>query len=767
MHRIIAALALLLAAFAVPAPAQDEVPPKKLLASSKVKDRLWGIFVLTRDRAEPKAEELLIAALGDHEWEVVEAAATALAKLGSERAVPALVDVVVRGPARRMRLAAAAAIHALSPARGAEEMALKLKGEDVAELADALAIIGGDGAIAVLEKHADSKKPELMRAARLAICEIGGVAQFDRLAAMVAESDLELRVAGMRGLARTGDARGYELLLARLSTQKLSDVEERRVRRALVDLARARVAAGAEAATAFLERHLSGSVSERHARLLADVAADEGLKDARAAAVARLAGCAGAGEAGLRSAAIHALGRLGAGEHAALIEERALKDGDERVRFHALRALVALRGAEAGAALATAIAKDTAGFVREEAAALAGQHAVTATATALEGALADPSWPVANAAAISLGKLRHAPARPALVKLLASGDWRLRAAAALALAWLREQAAVDALVEAAADSDDTVRATIQHALRRITGQHAITKPGEWKTWWKKNRETAKFVDSRAARKADADRYDAATAYSFYDDLDVVTVKSPRPGGDHIEQLLARCTIKHRLVEVGGLEDCGLHPFAIAVVNCSGEVLPEDVERIEWFVRSGGYLFASCWGLTETIGKAFPGVAELHRTPAQVMDEVRAEPLGDDGMMRSVIRPGTRTRYVLEGSHLISVEDDERFEVLVDSVQCAARWGEGNLAGFFTVGHGLVFDSANHFDLQGMKRTVPEGSKERKVLAMDVLGYAFDEIRELEDKGVFKSEKRCAEQLEDLSMFRLLTNFVMKKRRAEL
>ena len=55
---------------------------------------------------------------------------------------------------------------------------------------------------------------------------------------------------------------------------------------------------------------------------------------------------------------------------------------------------------------------------------------------------------------------------------------------------------------------------------------------------------------------------------------------------------------------GQVPDSGLHPFAIFVANCTGEITPKDAERLAWFVRVGGYLFGSCWALSETIEQVY-------------------------------------------------------------------------------------------------------------------------------------------------------------------
>lgn len=762
-------ITILLAALAFPGDllAQADDTPTKMLASKEVTDRLLGIFTLVRDKNEPRAEQLLLDALHDPDWEVIEEAATALATLGTERAVDPLVDVALNAPAQRVRLAAARTLGKLAPAEAATKITARLKGEDAADYLEVLGAVGGETALATLDRLQGSKNPVIKLASRLALGDIGGPAQFDDFKAMLANQDLLVRIAGARGLSRTGDERAIDAILARLNESSLSDVEERRMRAALVSFVARKPDGDREAAGNAILGKLT-SVGSRHVRLMSDLATNPDSRVVRDACAAKIAGLLGANSPDIRAAAVKALGGIGTSDHAAAIGKVALDDSDARVRLHALRAHVALSGKNAAPIVAQAIAKESNAGALEDAAALAGIHGLTGTETALRACLQKDPWPVAAAAAISLGKLRCVDARADLAKMLESKDWRTRGAAALGLAWLRDVDAVDLLIAKMADKDPSVSSTIEHALSRITGQTKLKNKGQWEAWWKKSRATAKFVDpQRDAAKAAADGYSPATAYAVYSDLDVIVIQAPRAGGDHIEDLLKRYKITHRLATVNKVDDAELHPFAITVSNCSGEITADDIARVEWFVRCGGYLFASCWSLTETVGKAFPDIARKHQTADQVMDEVRAEGLSIDGLMKGVLRPATRTRYVLEGSHIISPIDKERFEMLIDSPECAARWGEGNLAGWYTIGHGLVFDSANHFDLQGMKRAVPKTPKERRAMAMDVLGYSHAEARDLEKRGIFMSEKKCMEDLEDLSMFRLVTNFVTKKRHAEL
>jgi hypothetical protein len=281
--------------------------------------------------------------------------------------------------------------------------------------------------------------------------------------------------------------------------------------------------------------------------------------------------------------------------------------------------------------------------------------------------------------------------------------------------------------------------------------------------WPETTRTHQYV----ARSASIDKLkqygNAVPDAEIYQGLDVLVFKSR---GDHIEQLLARLEIDHRETEAGKVTEAGPHPEGIFVSNCSGEVTRDDIEPLAWFVRTGGALFGSCWALTETIGRIAPGVARgVHK---DLIDDVRALPVRTDSpLLNGVFPPSVVPIYHLEGPHLIEVLDTERCEVLIDSPDAAERHGCGNLAAWFFSGHGVVFDSVNHFDLQGLEAAKDlKKDKDRQAYAVDHMGLSFAKWRETRTEGYWKSATKAKENVPDLSAFRLLMNFVRAKRMAE-
>ena len=151
----------------------------------------------------------------------------------------------------------------------------------------------------------------------------------------------------------------------------------------------------------------------------------------------------------------------------------------------------------------------------------------------------------------------------------------------------------------------------------------------------------------------------------------------------------------------------------------------------------------------------------------MLDKVYARPtvsgLGSP-YLRGVFDDHVQPFYALEGAHLIHVVDPERAEVLLDSPAAAARHGSGDLAAWFRMGHGICFNSANHFDEQGFSSAQGlDKPIDRQAFAVNHMGYSLVQLRATQDERWWSSTSKAAKEVSDLSVFRILTNFVRKKR----
>ncbi|HEU4420298.1 MAG TPA: HEAT repeat domain-containing protein, partial [Planctomycetota bacterium] len=491
------------------------------------------------------------------------------------------------------------------------------------------------------------------------------------------------------------------------------------------------------------------------------------------AAVAALQPSLTASDGAARAAAARVLREIGGEEALAAALAHFPRETDRRAQLQIVETVVALRPLttpEAVQWLANIAGKDIDDVVRERAIVLLGRSGIKGAADVLIEALSANKWNIAVCAIVSLGKTDDDRALEPLQKLLQHTEWMRRGAAVVALMHYNREAVVEPLIGMMADTNPIVARAAHEALRTISYKYDVAAEQKaWRAWWTQSKGKHVFTDrSETIDKLKKYGYDVPDK-QIYEGLDVIVFKSPREGGDHIEQLLARLEIAHRTTEHNLVSACGAHPEAILVVNCSAELAPADVDPIAWFVRTGGFLFGSCWALGETIDKVHPGVIRKGNTDS-FLDDVRALSCkAESPLLNGVFPPSVVPIYHLEGPHLIEVEDVERCEVLIDSPDAAERHGCGNLAAWFHSGHGVILDSVNHFDLQGLEKVSPDikTDKDRQAYAVDHMGLTFEQWRNTRTEGYWKVGPRASKSVPDLSAFRLITNFVRSKRMGDL
>ncbi len=722
--------------------------------------------------APEKAEKALVHALSDEDWEVVYVAAHTLGERGGGKAASGeLLDLALRAPCKRVAIAAAASLAKVDAAGGAEALEKALGGKSVEPALAALRVLFG-----VL----DQPPPAGTRLVRLAgdsESEFHGLALQALVAGMRAPEESAYRE--LLGASRKSDRAAVleatvpssDLVLARAAWQALASemnaIVERRLLRLVVDSIRARNEAlsAVQLLHSFREQVAAiAAAPGRWARLARELSIGGGIEPAALREVAELD--LARTEPGAREAAVVALGGLGEAGDAEALAERVSKDPDAGVRRLALRALGNLDAERAPiwrAVAITALAGDPDARVRETAAVALGTPAQAGASTALATALGDRDWGVAVCAAVSLGKTGAENGREALVRLLDHADWRMRGAGVVALGHLRSLETVPALIERLEDPEPAVARSAFEILAGLAGRGDIERKSQaWKEWWNENRARVHWKpDLDLAKRYERYGY-AVPLKEIYAGLDVVVLESR---GDHIEEVLTDLAIDHRKTAGAGVAAAGLHRDALFFANCTGEIEEADAERLAWFVRAGGALFSSCWALSETIERVYPGVLRKLETQAEVLDDVPAHAARPSSpFLEGVFPPDVEPVYHLEGAHLIEVLDPEWAEILIDSPECMERHGGGELAAWFPAGHGMIMDSVNHFDLQGLETAAQlETAEQRQAWAIDHMGLDWERWRATRKEKFWGNALRASEAIHDLSTFRFVTNFVRERR----
>ncbi len=223
-------------------------------------------------------------------------------------------------------------------------------------------------------------------------------------------------------------------------------------------------------------------------------------------------------------------------------------------------------------------------------------------------------------------------ARPVLVDTIESARPFLGVEAVLALRRQRTAAAVETLVDALAavarlrrsvSDRDVVAEAIRQALVDLTGAEHEDVDG-WRAWWQSRGESFTPAPERNADDDDRDdeerirtvvreapetrtrpRLPPTVARLRGDDVLVV-----RGNWDVIDEVLDDLGIPYRRVARKRLASERLDPERqVVVIGCGGHAFPRRaVEKLRDFVREGGYLFTSDYGLTQVLEPAFPGAA---------------------------------------------------------------------------------------------------------------------------------------------------------------
>ncbi|QDV07212.1 HEAT repeat protein [Planctomycetes bacterium Poly30] len=787
----------------------------ELLDLARSKDPVERETAATGLGEEPsqKADAALLKLAEDEDVIVQLAAIRAMAGRESTSVTKLLTKLALESPFTRVRRAAAESLAKTNGEEARDALLKKASGKTALRAAEALlwaealaASQRGEAAqdpkavekdVKGLRKMQKSKDPDERVAAAgaaVAISTRSGEPRAELIQEGLVEhlgdyKASEMACAVLEAVERAPDPADLEVLSRVMATDGLMTVIERRLERALLATLKVLPESERSAALTKMLGGLKGDGEFRGARLarIAAIQGERGLGEEERANILRA--IMQGGNVDARAAAAKALATIGDEGVQLALKELSNDSVEARLGLQCIR-VVQQNGSlvpeeeskkEDGEAKAEAkadpsdavkflivLAEDhPSSLVQEQAVIALGQPGIhTAAVTALtELAKTGRGIDLRNVATVALGRTRAETAVATLAELLRHDDWMMRAAAAEGLLQVSRMECVAPLLDALDDENPQVAATAEEALKRFSNREGEdVERSTWRDWWAANGQRARFR-TREETRARQERYGYSVSDAqIYEGLDVIVV----PGlGDHIEKVLEQLGIEFRTVQAGKLDEAALHPGAILLIGCTGEISASDVEVVQWYVRTGGALFTSCWALTHTVVPTSPAVIRKAPTPGEVVDHVFARPTTsalESPYLRGVFDGGVQPFYSLEGAHLIQVVDPERAEVILDSPYTAARHGSGDLSAYFRMGHGVILDTANHFEEQGFTSAEGlKGDEECQAFAVNHMGYSLEDLRQTRDEKWWKSASKAASEIADLSVFRILTNFVREKR----
>jgi len=761
MPRFLAFLSLCLLLVAGPAPAADDLDDlKDKLRHFDLKLRMSAIDGLEQLGGD-KAAAAVAGALDDDDWGVQIHALKALGKLKSDDTVEAVARAAVQGEIILVREAAAQALYDMvlpNIFRRILKVVAKTREEPpkirALETAGILAGKGDVDVIAPFLRNRDTK----IRAA--AFAALGKTKSPDAIPyALKGLRDKTVTVRVVSGVA-LGELGGKEAMKG-MADLVLGDVDPYVMERM------ARGFRGLDAGTVaeYLVRRIGQEKNlERRVRLV------ELLSECETAA---------SGEAlipllsdpvpAVRAWAARGIGRSGHVPGALKLEPLVLADEDATVRRMALEGLLMLvedkpvrlaKLAEYAVKGSDEIKIRSCVFLKKEKDASIVKHLYPLVDAA--------GWRVPTAAIITIGALGHEDEVEVLAKRLSDRDWRIRAACLEALGQARHITVFPHLIKGLNDPDDIAKSAALKNLQVLSQKSMGPDKKAWAKWYEENKDSYELT-KRGFTETIPDDFYGKSKY-LIEILQKAQIVCVLGKWDHAEIVLEHLGIKSTIITPQKIYDIGLNPKQLMLINCEGSLgKKHNVARIQWFVHVGGYLMATDWALQNAVVRAFPGYVDRHsksKTGNDVVIIEAADP--EHPLLRGVFNRTTKLMWWLEViAYPMTVADPFRTEILVDSLEMLQKYASSPMATVFDFGHGKVETCVSHFFLQEEGLTNRTTSRDREIFAADNLGISLEQIRKLKARGFFDgqiTEAMTKEIAEDYSMFRLIVNFVVEKRR---
>jgi hypothetical protein len=329
--------------------------------------------------------------------------------------------------------------------------------------------------------------------------------------------------------------------------------------------------------------------------------------------------------------------------------------------------------------------------------------------------------------------------------------------------------AVPYIVERLSDRDPVVQSAALKNLQILAQNNKGPDVEYWRKWYEENKGTLDLT-KKGYREEVEDDYYGKTKY-LIEILNKAQIVCVLGKYDHAEWVLEHLGIRQTVIRPQEILSIGLNPKQLLLINCEGSIGKKEAEEhLRWFVHVGGYLMTTDWALQNALVRAFPGYIDRDSKAKTGNDVVIIEPAQEDHpLIRGVFDEDTRLMWWLEViAFPMKVVDLFRTDILVDSVEMLTKkYGSSTMAAAFDYGHGKVEHCISHFFLQEEGLTNRTTADARKIFAADNLGISLDQIRQLEAKGFFEgaiTEAMTKQIAEDYSMFKLIVNFVVEKRR---
>lgn len=209
--------------------------------------------------------------------------------------------------------------------------------------------------------------------------------------------------------------------------------------------------------------------------------------------------------------------------------------------------------------------------------------------------------------------------------------------------------------------------------------------------------------------------------------------------DKAQDVLDAMEVTYRLVSAGELGGVALPVDRPVIVNCAGELNPQDIKRISDHVRSGGTLVTTDWALRNLVEQAFPGYVEYNgQSTGDDVVTVELTRIGQ-ALLPETVGAGDKPRWWLEeSSYPIRVLDKDKVDVLIRSDHMRDRYGEDAIVVRFAFGKGTVYHLVSHIYLQRAEETSARQRQDASEFVKDK-GISVSNVTLMQDQTVGEME----------------------------
>jgi hypothetical protein len=203
--------------------------------------------------------------------------------------------------------------------------------------------------------------------------------------------------------------------------------------------------------------------------------------------------------------------------------------------------------------------------------------------------------------------------------------------------------------------------------------------------------------------------------------------------DNAESLLEEANIAYSTASRGDGLQKQLDNATIAILNCPAELTPEQMVRLQKWVREGGCLLSTDWALDGSVDKMFPGyiVWKGAYSMPETIDAVKVD--ATNSLTRGL--PPTAPWRLADKCEIVELAANRKIDVLIRSRALTKEDPNalGILACSFQFGRGTVMHLVGHFennDGLAFKQKLQDPAPEikismRQALALNFIGQALE------------------------------------------